>query len=403
MMYKKDRIFTPSVIALILLSFILGTSEFIVIGILPDISEDLNVSLSVAGTIVSIFALTYAVGTPIVTACTSNINRYKLLLLMNIIFILGNFISAVTPSYSLLVISRILTAVVSGTIISLSMTFSSDVAIPENRGKVVAWIFSGFSIASIVGVPAGTFLSHLLGWHFAFFAICIVSGFVTFFLARSLPKQCVSQKSNMMQQLLLIKDRNIQLGFLIPMFGAAATYVFYTYLTPIFETKLNIDQKYIGMLLLVFGICSIISNLFSGKIAASHGMKKLHLVFILQTILLVLLPISFSFVPTGLADIFALGVVMYLMNSPVQIYFLDTATLYYPASVNLASSISPVAFNFGISLGSLTGSFVVAHVGFTYLGVFGAFFSFAAFLIIYYLKKRAKNFSSIYHKKESIC
>jgi predicted MFS family arabinose efflux permease len=91
------------------------------------------------------------------------------------------------------------------------------------------------------------------------------------------------------------------------------------------------------------------------------------------------------------------------MNSPVQIYFLDTATLYYPASVNLASSISPVAFNFGISLGSLTGSFVVAHVGFTYLGVFGAFFSFAAFLIIYYLKKRTKNFSSIYHKKESIC
>jgi predicted MFS family arabinose efflux permease len=402
-MYKKNRIFTPSVIALILLSFILGTSEFIVIGILPDISRDLNVSLSVAGRIVSIFALTYAVGTPIVTACTSNTNRYKLLLLMNIIFILGNFISAVTPSYSILVISRILTAVVSGTIISLSMTFTSDVAVPENRGKVVAWIFSGFSIASIVGVPAGTFLSHLLGWHSVFLAICIVSGFVTFFLACSLPRQCVSLKSNMMQQLLLIKDSRIQLGFLIPMFGAAATYVFYTYLTPIFETKLNIDQEYIGILLLVFGVCSIISNLLSGKIAASNGMKRLHVVFILQTILLVLLPISFSFIPAGLTDIFALGVVMYLMNSPVQIYFLDTAALHYPTSVNLASSISPVAFNFGISLGSLTGSFVVAHVGFTYLGVFGSFFSFAAFLVIYCLKKRTQNFSSIYYKKESIC
>ncbi|WP_446899263.1 MFS transporter [Clostridium sp. LBM24168] len=180
-MSKKPSIFTSSVIALILLSFILGTSEFIVIGILPDISRDLNVSLSVVGSIVSIFAFTYAIGTPIITACTSSINRYKLLLLMNIIFILGNFISAVTPYYSLLVISRILTAIVSGAIISLSMTFTSDVAIPENRGKVVAWIFSGFSIASIVGVPAGTFLSHLLGWHSVFFAICIISGLITFF------------------------------------------------------------------------------------------------------------------------------------------------------------------------------------------------------------------------------
>ncbi|WP_446899262.1 hypothetical protein ACSVC9_05050 [Clostridium sp. LBM24168] len=207
----------------------------------------------------------------------------------------------------------------------------------------------------------------------------------------------------MMQQLSLIKDRRIQFGFLIPMFGAAATYVFYTYLTPIFVIKLNIEQSYLGIFLFIFGICSIISNLLSGKIAASNGMKKLHVVFILQTILLVFLPVSFLFVPAGLADIFALGVIMYLMNSPVQIYFLDTAALYYPTSINLASSISPVAFNFGISLGSLTGSFVVAHIGFTYLSVFGAFFSFVAFLAVYCLNKQIRNFSNVTVKKKNIC
>lgn len=387
-MAKKNRVFTASVIALILLSFILGTSEFIVVGILPDIARNLHRPLSVVGTIVSVFAFTYALGTPFLTAFTGNIQRYRLLLLLTGLFILGNLLSVAAPNYGFLVFSRIVTAMVSGTLISVSMTFSSDVAAPENRGKVVAWIFSGFSIAAVAGVPAGTFLSHLLGWRWAFAAIAAASVAVLVLLARSLPKTGAIQKARLTEQLALFRDKRIHLGFFIPMLGAAATYVCYTYLTPIFQNVLGVPAPYTGIALLVFGACSIASNLLSGRLATAGGTRLLPMVFLLQTACLALLPLSLLWAPAGFADVFALGVIMYLMNSPTLLFYLDTANRDYPHSVTLASAINPVSFNLGISLGSLVGSLVVAHLGLRYLGWFGALFGLGALAVAVALNRR---------------
>ncbi len=387
-MTQKQHVFTPPVIALVLLSFVLGTSEFIVVGILPDISANLNISISTAGTLVTVFAIAYAIGTPFVTGSTGNVRRYSLLFIMNVIFILGNIASGLANSFVLLMLLRIVTAVASGTLISLAMTFTSDVSAPEHRATVVSWVFSGFSIASIVGVPVGTFLSHALGWRAAFIAIGIFSIFVTAFLCYTLPKQGTVENTNMKQHLIFLKDTRILLGLCIVLFGAGASYVFYTYLTPILETKLGVPSQQVGIALLVFGVCSIVSNLLSGKIAAAGGMKKLPPVFMVQALLLILLPFTFSFHPAGIAVVFGLGAVMYLMNSPNQLHFLDTAAQDYPGSVGLASSLNSVSFNVGIALGSLVGSLIVNSTGLDHLGWFGALFSIAALISVLALNKK---------------
>ena len=140
-MPKKEKVFTMPVIALILLSFALGTSEFIIVGILPDISEGLSVSLTTAGSLVSMFAFVYAVGTPFTAALAGRFHRFALIISLTVVFVVGNFLCAIAPSYPLLAAARILLSIVSGTLISVSMTFVPDISSLEHRATVVSTWF----------------------------------------------------------------------------------------------------------------------------------------------------------------------------------------------------------------------------------------------------------------------
>lgn len=382
---KHNRVFTLPVLSLIALGFILGTSEFIVVGILPDISDGLSVSLSVVGNLVSLFAAAYALGTPFVTAFTSKIRRYHLLLLLMILFLAANLLSVVAPNYGVLLVSRLLVAVVSGPLISIGMTFAGDVAPAEHRAKVIAWIFSGFSIASIVGVPLGTMVNQLFGWRMTFLFICVLGVGVLFWLAFSLPKSGEVKSTGLLTQFVLLKDRRILLGLLITVCGAAGTYVFYTYLTPVLQNELGIPEAYLSMVLLAFGVSSIVSNLLSGRIAERGGMKRLPVCFLLQAVVLACLPFTTHSLVLGLVNILALGVLMYLMNSSNQLHFLDVAGQDYPYAQNLASSLNSVSFNIGIALGSFLGSLVVDLLEMRDTGFVGgalAAMAFAAVLVL---------------------
>ncbi len=368
----SDPVFTLPVIVLVMLAFILGTSEFIVIGILPDLSADLHVPLAVAGGLVSFFAFAYAAGTLLLTSATARANRRRLLLTLVVVFILGNLISCFAESYLVLLVSRFLVAGVSGTLISVAMTFANDIASPKNRPAVIAWIFSGFSIASVVGVPAGTILAAVGGWRLSFVLICILSVAVFCLLARSLPAVHDAVEQNILHQFALFGDTRIILGILMVICSSSATYVFYTYLTPIFETEIGIPAADLSLALMAFGVCSIVSNLLSGRIASRGGIVRLRLPFVLQAGILALLPLFLGSPLLGFCAVMTLGVLMYLMNSSAQLHFLDVAVRDYPDAVNLASSVSPISFNLGIGLGALIGSVVVNLTGLRDVGYCGA-------------------------------
>lgn len=386
MSVEKNYSLLP-VFALVFLSFILGTSEFIVVGILSDIAADIDCSIAMAGNLVSFFAFAYAVGTPFITAFLSPFNRYYTLLALTAGFIFSNILCAVAPNYAVLIAARIITAMISGTILSVSMTFSTEIASPQNQPKVISWIFSGLSVSSIFGVPIGTLICQAFNWRITFVTLSVFSLITLFMLWHYLPNVGKGAKNNLMSQFSLFKSVRIQYGMVMVICGAAGSYVFYTFMTPFITNVLNVPALEISLILSIFGVATIISNLVSGRIASFGGVKKMPIVYLIQAICLAAIFITSHSVLLGLANIMLIGVIMYLQNSPAQMHFLRTAKLEKPDALSLASALNPVSFNTGIAIGSSVGSLIITFVDMPYIGIGGAIFAFGAMVANLYLLK----------------
>ena len=166
--------------------------------------------------------------------------------------------------------------------ISLSLAYANEFVPQENKAKVLSWIFSGFSIASVIGVPIGKFITNMLGWRASFLVITIVAIIITIAMWRLLAPAKHTEVTSLMSQLSLLKDKRILFGVGLPLFSLAGTYSFYTYLTPILEDQLSIPTGYVSIILLFFGVAAIISNLASGSIAGKHGINKMPVIYIIH-------------------------------------------------------------------------------------------------------------------------
>ncbi|TCI51951.1 MFS transporter [Exiguobacterium sp. SH1S21] len=345
---------------LTLLTFVMGTSEFVIVGLLTEVSLDLNISLATAGTLVSGFAIAYAIGTPVLTAFVSRFPKYPLMLTLISIFIIGNIISALSATYELLILSRILTAVVSGVLVALSMSIAGDIMPKNKKGSIIALIFAGFTISNVIGVPIGTLIGQLGNWQLTFWFTTLL-GIISLIMAiLILPKKMKVEKGSLKNQLVLLTNPRMLLAFFIPTFSIAGTYTIYTYITPILEQGLDIPTSYVSMILLAYGAFSILSNILAGKIASRNGISKLRYVFIVQAIILGSLYFTMNSTVAGLMSLMLMAIMIYAMNATVQLYLMNLATIYAPAAKDFASSLTPVAVNVGIALGATIGGYVVA-------------------------------------------
>ncbi len=263
----KERFFNLPVLILIASSFMLGMSEFIVVGILPDIAADLKISEVTVGNLVSLFAFVYAPVTPLGSALSARFPRFATHLTLIGIFLAGNILCAFAPNYAVLVVARIMIALVSGTLVAVAMTYAPDVTTDRFRTKFIAWVFSGFSIASVVGVPVGTWVANTFGWRWAFHMINVLTIVLIIGMVMVLPRNSHIVKIGFLPQFRLFFDRRIQLGVLDVVCGAAASYVFYTYLTPIMRDEVHVPEQYLSVGLVIFGAACLWSNLYGGKLA----------------------------------------------------------------------------------------------------------------------------------------
>ncbi|NMN00915.1 arabinose transporter [Bifidobacterium sp. DSM 109958] len=383
----KQRFFTLPVITLVGLSFMLGMSEFVVVGILPDIATGLGVSEVTVGNLVAMFAFVYAPCTPLGSALSARFPRFATHLGLMGVFLAGNLLCAFASDYAVLVVARILIAMVSGTIVSISMTYAPDVARPEHRTRFIAWVFSGFSIASVVGVPVGTTVANNLGWRWAFHLVNILTVLFMALMVISVPRHSPEQlRIGFLPQFRLFLDRRIQLGVAAVVCGAAATYVVYTYLTPIMRDDLGFDENMVSLGLVVYGLACLWGNLTSGRLAArGTGVEPLtHVrpIYVAHAAVLCSLALAGTLPVYGAAALIALGCLMYLQNSPSQILYMDVAAASHPGSTNLAASLNSMAFNIGIAVGSAVGGLVNDHLGLTWLGPVGAVFALLAALAV---------------------
>ncbi len=396
------RLFKLQSMVLIAIAFVLGCSEYIIVGILDNLAKQFQIGISQVGYLVTGFALVYAISTPLITLAIGKKSLYKALLILLSIFIVGNLLTAVANSYIILAVSRLITATSSGACIAVALAFANFIAPIKKRGWLVSWVFSGFSIASVFGVPFGTWISKNYGWRYSFYAIILVSIIILFFSILLLPKNIHQQASkNFKEQLRIFGDRRIQIGMFLPMFNLAGIYVFYTYLQPILSHILLVKENFLTLTLFLYGLMALISNQLSGKISSSSGLKKMPEIYIGQFLLLVLFPFLAVVPFIGMIVVMLLGVSMYLLNSPIQIFFLTVAEADYPQSLILASSLNSIFANFGIALGSATGGIVTEYFSLNKIAPIGSLYVLIALgltLILERIGKLSKNFFKIkYH------
>ena len=382
MKHAKLRAFT-----FILVAFMLGCNEFMVVGVLSDIARSYHVPLSTVGFLVTAFAGVYAISTPIITTLTSNWNRYKLLMLLMTVFFIGNTLTAMAPTLGWLLFARIITAAVAGTIISLINLLVSIITPMDKRPMVLAWVGAGFSIASVIGVPLGTTIATLLSWHDSFWIISGLTLIVFALLAWLTPRDTPQVKGSILEQLALLKNHRVLLGIGITVAVLSLQYTFYTYVRPLITTVMSFSLTSLNWLLLLLGVMSIIGNEIAGIVASHNGVQKLPIVFILMTILSLVLGIALGNKITGMLVLAALCVVVIIYGTTIQLVFISVAEKEYPQSLALATSLISIFANVGISLGSFTASTTVNFANLTMLGYVGAVYGLLAIGLSFALRR----------------
>lgn len=338
----------------VLIAFMLGCNEFMVVGNLSLIASSFNVSLASISVLVSVFAWTYAILTPIITALTNKINRFTLLIVLLIIFMLGTLLTFAAPSYGWLVAGRILTASVAGVIESLMQAIAYQIAnTQKQQSSMVSWVYTGFSVASILGLPIGTFIAEIWSWHISFLMVAVCTLVATIITAILVPKKIPYHGSGLKGQLIIFKDRRIWLGVVFCICVGATLYGYYTYIRELITQSLGLGS-FLTVILLAMGILNLLGTQWGGHLAEHDGMKRCLPYYFGMALILVFFPVLLKNSWSGLLMLSAFAVLTALAASPAQIFFLNLATQEYPTAVSLTSSLNAVAYNIGVAIASLT-------------------------------------------------
>lgn len=364
----------------VLTAFMLGCNEFMVVGVLSEIAKSYHASLATIGYLVTAFALIYAISTPIVTTLTSRFDRYHLLMVLMGIFLLSNTLTAFAPNLFWLFVSRILTASVAGTLITVIYLYVNLLTPLAKKPIVIAWVAAGYSIASVIGVPIGTTIASLVNWHASFALISVLTIIVYILLAKIVPHAKPKATGNIRQQLVLLKDKNVLIGIGVTMAVLASQYTFYTYVRPLITRVMGFDLGQLNWLLFILGIMSIIGNQVAGVVASHRGIKYLPYVFSLLTIGCLLLGVALNSKFWGMIDLAVLCLLVMIHQPTIQLIFMDTAQNKYPQSMALATSLISIFSNLGISIGSFTASTTVRVLNLTSVGYVAAIFSILALI-----------------------
>lgn len=375
-------------ILFVFVAFMLGCNEYMIVGVLPDIAHQYHDSLSTLGLLVTVFALVYAIFTPIITSLANRWRRHHVLLVLMVVFFIGNTWTALASNFISMLFSRVLTATVAGAIISIVLVMASFVAPREKRASLVSWVFAGFSIASVIGIPIGTVISTTFSWHDSFWMISGLTIFVFISLIWLVPKDTPQFKSTLSKQFTLLKDTRVLLGVIFIVTVCAADYTIYTYIRPLITNEMGFSNTWLNWLLFGMGIFFIIGNKFGGYIADNGGIHRLGGIYIAMTILYLLFGPLLSFKWVAIIIVALLCVAFSSYGSSTQLMFLDIAEKEYPQSLDLASSLNSIFANIGISLGSFTASQAVAFLPMRNLGYVGAVYGLATTILVLVLSKK---------------
>ncbi|NUA27683.1 MFS transporter [Cupriavidus basilensis] len=340
-------------------AFGIGVTEFIIMGLLLEVGTDLGVSIAAAGLLISGYALGVVAGAPVMTALTARWPRKTALLGLMVIFTIGNAACALAPNYALLMAARVLTALAHGTFFGVGSVVATGLVAPHKRASAIAVMFTGLTVASVLGVPFGTWLGQAYGWRASFWAVAAVGLLAVLVIALAVPaERAAPQAPDLRRDLRALMRRPVLLGLLTTVLGYAGVFAVFTYIAPILTQITGFADSAVSPILLVFGVGLVAGNLLGGKLADRHlqatvlgSMLALAVVLGLMSFVLHSKVLSVIFI--GL-----LGVAAFATVAPLQMWVLERAS---GAGQSLASSFNIAAFNLGNAIGAWLGGVVITR------------------------------------------
>ncbi|MBB3355242.1 multidrug resistance protein [Rhizobium sp. BK049] len=349
-----------AILALTIAAYAIGTTEFVIVGLLPTVARDLNITLPLAGLIVSVYALGVTFGAPILTALTAKIERKPLLLGLMALFIVGNTVAASSPGYDLLLVARVIAAFAHGVFFSVGSTIAADL-VPENRrASAIAMMFMGLTVAIVTGVPLGTYIGQILGWRATFWAVAALGVIAFLAIAALLPHTLKkAPPASLLDQLRVLGSGRLLIVFAMTALGYGGTFVAFTFLAPILQEITGFSEESVSLILVLYGIAIAIGNIAGGRIANLNPVKALIGLFILQAIVLVILTFTAASPVLAIVTLAALGFLQFGNVPGLQLYVVKLAKEHRPGAVDVASALNIAAFNLGIAIGAWLGGLVV--------------------------------------------
>lgn len=381
-----------AILALAMSAFAIGMTEFISVGLLPLIKDSFNTTISLAGLTVSLYAVGVTIGAPLLTPMTNKIKRKHLLIGIMLIFIIANTLAAFSTTFSMLLAMRVLSALMHGVFMSIATAIASDLVSPDKRSSAIAMMFTGLTVATITGVPLGTWIGEQFGWEASFITIVII-GFLSLVInIISVPNDLNEyEQASMLEQLTVFKNKSLMMVYLITALGYGGTFVVYTYLTTLLTDTLHYSDDAVVILLVIYGVMVAIGNTLGGKLTNNRPMQVLIGIFLIQAIVLLIVGVTVSHQILGTIAILIMGLFAFMNVPGLQLIVVLFAERKNKATTNFASSLNIASFNIGITLGSVIGGYVLNHFSITMTPYFGFAMVLIASAMMYMVYKNEKS------------
>ncbi len=363
-----------ALLALTLSAFAIGTTEFVIVGLIPTVAADLAVSLPSAGLLVSLYALGVAVGAPVLTALTGRLPRKTLLLALMALFTAGNLLAWQAPSYASLIAARVLTGLAHGVFFSIGSTIATGLVPRDRAASAIATMFTGLTVALVTGVPLGTFIGQHFGWRATFLAVAALGVIAFIGSALFVPRHIRhGAPASLRQQARVLAEPRLLLVYAKTAIGYGGSFIPFTFLAPILQDVSGFSAGAVGWVMLVYGLSVAVGNLWGGRLADRLGpIPALKIIFALLAAVLLLLQFTAPHKWLALGTVLLWGAVAFGNVPGLQVYVVQQAERFTPQAVDVASGLNIAAFNVGIAFAAWAGGLIVTHFGLVHTPWIGA-------------------------------
>lgn len=389
--YRKVYLRTnlrPGLLTLAVGGLTIGMTEFMMMGLLPDISKSLDISIPSAGHLISIYALGVVIGAPLMTFLSAAYPPRKVLMGFMLMFTLFNSFFALAPGFELLLVARFFAGLPHGAFFGIGAVVASKLAEPGREARSIAVMFSGLTVANIIGVPLGTYVGHNYSWRFSFILIAMVALLAAAGIRYWLPETSTEGREKFRQGFSVFKKTNFWLILLITAIGTGGLFAWISYIAPLMTEVAGFNANAVSVIMVIAGVGMAVGNFLGGVLADRFSPSKaVSLLLMAMTVTLLLVALLSSFKPIALILTFVTGAIAFALAAPIQMLMINTAK----GAEMLASSMIQASFNIGNTLGAFLGGLPIA-AGFGYRSpeYVGALMAFAGFLICSLLISRLK-------------